>query len=148
MTNTPILNRLFGRPEEMNGGGRCPTTLYRWHLLSTRWFKAYLHKFVHDEWSLDLHDHPKRFISIGLWGKYVEWTPGGRGQKPTVHRAPWIRSFPAEHQHRITVPYGPCWTIAITLKTVREWGWWHKGRFIDWKTYVRSKEGDERSICQ
>ena len=55
-----LLNRAFGRPEEINGANRCPTYLYRWHLLKTRWFKAYLHHFVGDDWSVDFDDHPKR----------------------------------------------------------------------------------------
>jgi hypothetical protein len=70
-----ILNRIFGRAEEINGHNRCPTYLYRWTILSTRWGKVYLHKFVGDDWSLDLHDHPKRFISIGLRGSYLETHP-------------------------------------------------------------------------
>ena len=70
------LNRWFGNAEEINGGGICPTYLYRWVLCKLpRGYKAYLHHFVGDDWSLDYHDHPKRFISIGLWGSYVERTP-------------------------------------------------------------------------
>lgn len=70
MSITSLLNRFFGR-EEINGGNRCPAYLYRWTLFACRWFGVYVHRFVGDDWSLDLHDHPKRFISIGLRG------PGG-----------------------------------------------------------------------
>lgn len=138
-----FVDRVF-RVEEINGGNRCPTYLYRWTLFQPRrprwlWrgFGVYLHKFVGDDWSRDLHDHPKRFISIGLWGEYVEWTPralAGRG-----YRAPWIRTFPASHIHRITLaPHRrPCWTLVIVLRHVREWGFWHEGEFIHWKEYVR-----------
>lgn len=126
------LSRIFGRPEEINGRFRCPTYLYRWTLLSTRWWKVYLHRFTGADWSRDLHDHPKRFISVGLWGSYLEETPAGFRE----YRAPWIRTFPAHHRHRLSTPWGVCWTLVIVLKTVREWGFWHEGRFIHWHDYV------------
>ena len=69
-----MINRLFGY-EEINGNGRCPY-LHRWCLLVLpRGVRLYLHKFIGSDWSRDLHDHPKRFISIGLWGSYIEETP-------------------------------------------------------------------------
>lgn len=149
---TRILSRLFGAPEEINGAERCPTYLYRWVVCTTRWFKVYIHHFVGDDWSLDLHDHPKRFISIGLKGWYFETTrgPEGSGTRTSMFSAPWIRSFPAEHIHRIAVPSKDCWTLVIVLKTTREWGFWHDGSFIPWRTYVKpgNKTADEMKACQ
>lgn len=155
-----VLTALFKR-EEINGGNRCPTYLYRWTLFQPRrpralWrgFGIYLHKFVGDDWSRDLHDHPKRFISIGLKGGYAEWTP--RPNTPgfadlTVFTAPWIRTFPANHIHRITLRSDrrPCWTLVIVLWHVREWGFWHLGEFIHWRTYVApgNKIANEQKAC-
>lgn len=152
---TKLLTRLFGKPEEINGANRCPTYLYRWHLWKTRWFKAYIHHFVGDDWSLDLHDHPKRFISIGLWGWYVEEIPyqfpesewARLGPVRTTYHAPWFRTFPAEHIHRISTPSKNCWTLVIVLREVRKWGFWHKGKFIPWREYVDSKLADEMKAC-
>src|SRR2546423_15062897 len=114
-----LLDKLFGEPEEINGGERCPTYLWRWTIL--KWnghFSIYLHHFVGDDWSRDLHDHPKRFISIGLWGWYIEETPysgsaewAALGPVRTRYRAPWIRTFPASHIHRLVVPSKNCWTL-------------------------------------
>lgn len=157
----PLAHRLlslFTTPEEINGAERCPTYMYRWVLLSTPWFKFYIHRFVADDWSLDLHDHPKRFISIGLSGCYAEHQPGNRVR---LYQAPWIRSFPAAHIHRITLLDGDCWTLVIVGRSVREWGFWHEGpapwfvgrrqathwRWIHWRDYVRSKTADERKAC-
>ena len=143
---TRLLNKLFGKPEEINGANRCATYLFRWFLLDTRWFKVYLHHFVGDDWSLDLHDHPKRFISIGVWGWYFEDTPDGTRK----YRAPWIRSFPATHIHRLRVPSKNTWTIVIVLRAVREWGFWHEGRFIPWKQYVKGSDAalaDKMKAC-
>jgi hypothetical protein len=157
MTN--LLNRIFGAPEEINGGGRCPTYLYRWTLAKfSKGRGIYLHHFVGDDWSSDLHDHPKRFISIGLWGWYIEETPyqpadsewARLGPVRTTYHAPWIRSFPATHIHRLVVPSKNCWTLVIVLKSVREWGFWHLGRFIPWRSYVKGEDSaiaDKMKVC-
>lgn len=140
-----LLNKVFGQAEEINGHERCSTYLYRWVLAIGRDWKAYLHRFVGDDWSRDLHDHPKRFISVGLWGSYLEETPAGQRR----YRAPWVRTFPAEHRHRLTTPWGDCWTLVIVLKTQRVWGFWHQGRFIRWQDYVAdgSAEADQQKAC-
>lgn len=148
-----VLSRLFTL-EEINGGQRCPTYLYRWTLFQPRrprWLwrgvGVYLHRFVGDDWSRDFHDHPKRFVSIGLCGHYVEETPVGpiaEGRPLSwapqfrVFTAPWFRSFPATHIHRLSLLDGrPCWTLVIVLPAVREWGFWHHGEWIHWREYVR-----------
>lgn len=156
------LDRLFRR-EEINGGERCPTYLYRWTIFQPRWprplwrgFGIYLHKFVADDWSRDLHDHPKRFISIGLKGQYVEQRvvpshPLVYATATRVYRAPWVRTFPAEHIHRLALIDGqPCWTLVIVLRSVREWGFWHRGVWIHWRDYVRGVGGvaDRMKSCQ
>lgn len=152
-----ILDRIFGVPEEINGGNRCPTYLYRWTIWKDRHKRGvYLHHFVGDDWSRDLHDHPKRFISVGLWGRYVELTPfepadsewAKLGPVRTTWVAPWIRSFPANHIHRLEAKN--CWTLVIVLKPEREWGFWHGGIFMHWKDYVRGKDGiaDKMKACQ
>jgi|SRR5581483_885485 len=148
-----LFNKLFGPPEEINGGERCPTYLYRWTLLKFRGRGIYLHHFVADDWSLDLHDHPKRFISIGLKGCYWEETPcpDPCSSEPHSHqrlfRAPWIRTFPADHIHRLSVPSRSCWTVVIVLKPVRQWGFWHKGKFIHWRRYISSEIADKMKAC-
>lgn len=140
-----LLNRLFGL-EEINGDGRCPTYLFRWTLLRVGEFAVYLHKFVGDDWSLDLHDHPRRFISIGLRGSYYEITP----TEGRTWRAPWIRTFPAEHIHRLSgpTPQVPCWTIVVVLRKSRPWGFWNRGEFIPWRRYLNMPAADERRSCR
>lgn len=169
------ITRLFGAAEEINGGGRCPTYLYRWTVARLPFgYKVYLHHFVGDDWSLDFHDHPKRFISIGLSGWYEEHTPVTDAElaelseiiqrmgasQPDVsleledpicivrHTAPWIRTFPAEWKHRICTPSGSCWTLVIVGAPSREWGFWNKGKFIHWRKYVTTDEpADSRKSC-
>ena len=155
-----FLNRLF-RLEEINGHNRCPTYLYRWTLFQPRrprglWrgFGIYLHKFVGDDWSRDLHDHPKRVVSIGLKGAYVEERMRADSFSISTtfrtFRAPWIRTFPAEHIHRLSLIDGrPCWTLVVVLWHVREWGFWHDERWIHWRSYVDKGNviADQRKAC-
>lgn len=150
-----FLNRIFGVAEEINGGHRCPTYMFRWTILATRGGKLYLHKFVGDDWSLDLHDHPKRFVSIGVWGRYEETVFGPSidnwPEETRTWRAPWIRTFPATHRHRIhgPTPIKPCWTLVWVGRPERNWGFWHEGRFMPWLDYVRGKDGiaDKMKAC-
>lgn len=134
-----IVNWIFAK-EEINGE-RCPTYLWRWRLLNVFGRKVYLHHFVGNDWTKDLHDHPKRFISIGLSGSYIEEMPTGE----RAFQAPWLRTFPAEHRHRLKATN--CWTLAITLKPSREWGFWNEGRWIQWEQYVNSALGTIRRDC-
>lgn len=130
--------------EEINGGHRCPTYLYRWTLLKVGQRGVYLHHFVADDWSRDLHDHPKRFVSIGLRGAYTEETPHGSRR----YRAPWVRTFPATHIHRIRLEPGEqCWTVVIVLGASRPWGFWHAGEWIHWREYVKSDTASKMKSC-
>jgi hypothetical protein len=139
-----VLNRVFGQAEEINGRNRCPTYLYRWRVWGgAKGRAAYIHHFVADDWTLDLHDHPKRFISIGLTGSYEEETAAG----VRLFRAPWIRTFPATHAHRIRNPRR-CWTFVIVLKATRLWGFWHQGAWHLWADYVRDPLADLMKACQ
>lgn len=118
--------------------------LRRWTLLATKRFSVYLHHFLDDDWSRDMHDHPKRFVSIGLAGQYVEETPAGE----RTYRAPWIRTFPAEHIHRIRLIDGrPAWTLVIVLRVVRKWGFWHGGQWVPWRQYVDSETATQMKTC-
>ena len=115
------LDRLFGKAEEINGAHRCPTYLYRWIIVSFKHVKIYLHKFVGNDWSRDRHDHPKRFISIGLWGSYLEesenaaqYIDGLREDMeplyefftPIVQRRAWSEEFYATVRAEFPEKYG------------------------------------------
>lgn len=146
-----VLSAIFGKPEEINGHNRCPTYLYRWTLFKfQKLLSIYLHHFVADDWSLDLHDHPKRFISVGLRGGYVEH----QQHSMRIFHSPWVRTFPANHIHRLEMFRSPsglkdCWTLVVVLRATRQWGFWHLGQFIHWRKYVEEIGGpaDEMKSC-
>ena len=158
-----LIDRVFAF--EVIDGGRCPY-LHRWRLASFgRKRFLYLHHFVGSDWSRDPHDHPKRFISIGLWGGYVEETPSlaniallMNGQKTddvfswpnrTEYLAPWIRSFPATHIHRLILPPGgTCWTLVFTGRETQAWGFYlPDGTWIEWMRYMRTGRPDVAKDC-
>ena len=148
----PLWRRLLNRLtfyETMSGNGVCPVYLERWTLLQILGIGFYLHHFLGDDWALDPHDHPRRFISIGLKGWYYEDTfreVDGLLTSTRRYVAPWIRSFPAEHLHRVrAAECGNCWTLVIVLRKSRDWGFVQKGRWIPFKKYVFG--GKYRKAC-
>lgn len=116
-------------------------------------------RFTSDDWSKDLHDHPKAFLSIELWGRYVEITPDaqegnaaycsaqGYGYTRETFRAPWIRRFPAEHVHRIEIKTKEVWTLVHVGGAMRPWGFYSGGRWVPWKDYVGSEAATKAKAC-
>ncbi len=49
--------------------------LIRWTLISTPWFRIFLHKILRSDDDRDLHDHPWPFATLLLWGRYTEHVP-------------------------------------------------------------------------
>ena len=146
-----FLDRHF-KAEKINGGVESRTYLYRWVLWrpkqrdgKDRGRALYLHRFVGDDWSKDLHDHPKRFVTIGLRGRYhEEWQkPGDIVIRRRTFQAPWIRTFGPNHRHRLTLDEGrrECWTLVYTGPIERQWGFWEKlpdntTQWTPWRIYV------------
>ena len=138
------IDRVF-RFEIIDGHGAVALYLHRWRLLSLGGGRAvYLHHFLGSDWSRDLHDHPKPFVSIGLRGGYVEETfnPVQLVTKRRQWRAPWIRRFPAWHVHRLRITRArPTWTLVYVGKAVRDWGFWTPAGWVEWSVYVRQFGG-------
>lgn len=147
-----IMKKLFGwiPYETMSGAGACPVYLERWTLLNALKCGVYLHHFLGDDWGLDPHDHPRRFISIGLKGWYWEDVYHNPEIDPAVailgetklietrrFQAPWLRSFPAHHLHRVrAAECGNTWTLVIVLPKSRAWGFVQDGKWIPFREYV------------
>lgn len=147
-----VLDQLFEH-EHINGHGR-REYLHRWVLLRFRNWRVYLHHFVASDWSVDPHDHPKPFRSIGLWGRYCD--EDHRGVR-RIYRAPWYRMFPAEYIHRVLIAPGEtAWTLVLVGKDVRQWGFWvpepdldavARGQksawsWVHWRKYVYDDSND------
>jgi hypothetical protein len=83
------------------------------------------------------HDHPYWMVTCILKGGYhdVQWQlvrvffgdedHGERWVPLWKHRkAPSIRFWPAEHTHHVHVDEGGCWSLCITGRQSRIWGFW------------------------
>jgi hypothetical protein len=142
-----LLHRIF-RHETMDGGGRCPVYLERWTIARAFGCAIYLYHFLGDDWSIDPHDHPRRFISVGLKGWYDEDLFDANGNELSTRRykAPWFRSFPATHIHRVrAAECGNTWTLVMVLPKCRDWGFIRDGKWMPFRDYVFG--GKARKSC-
>lgn len=155
-----FLQLLSGEPHFYIGGKDHPYML-RWFILPrNRWLNVYLHKFMRDDDDRALHDHPWWFVSLMLWGSYVETRPA-RSWEPLAYyrrREGWFRDFRrgwlsivyrrATDQHRVSLDNGHCWTLVITGPKVRTWGFWCPKGFVPWDEFVdQSDHGNIGKGC-
>lgn len=111
--------------------------LLRWYIIPRNdWLNVYLHKFLRDDDDRALHDHPWRSWSLLLAGRYVEERPGG---VRTEYRAGSFLCREAGYPHRIELPGGkPAWTLFVTGRRVREWGFLCPQGWVHWKKFTAS----------
>jgi hypothetical protein len=133
--------------------------LIRWNLFECKYFSIKIHKgLVSDD--ACLHDHPWAFISLILWGGYVEHREISF-EKPlpeeelyddvympktvTVYKEISRIYHPcsvlfrkATDIHRLEV-HQPFYSLVITFKKVRDWGFWTPKGFIKWFNYNKSE---------
>lgn len=126
----------------------------------TRWQKfvralpnVYLHLFLRSDDDRALHDHPWLFnCSFLLEGRYREWVPDPLGkylmfdgtQEPiAIEREAgswyfrWGRAI-----HRVElIDRQPCTTLFITGPAVREWGFWCRRGWVNWKVFTHTRDG-------
>ena len=153
-----ILNRLFHH-ELFDGDGRCEY-MDRWDIAKLAGFAVYLQRFLASDWSRDPHDHPRPFVSIGLWGRYTEhiyhrpptWVPDE--ERPWIvqeveYRAPWVRWIRPTHTHRVVLEPGEtCWTLLIGLRKCRAWGFWASpDRWLSFDDYFETDRPDTQRDC-
>lgn len=103
--------------------------LVRYSIFSCRWFAVKIHNILLSDDDC-LHDHPWKFYSLILWGGYIEHTEKG---KRIYHPGNFLIR-PAEFKHRLEICQ-PAWSLVITFKKVRKWGFWTKRGFIHHKDY-------------
>lgn len=146
-----MLTKLFKRKPDFIVGGHDNPYLLRWWIIPrNRFFNIYLHKFLRDDDDRALHCHPWWSISIIIKGGYLEHLQGRGLERKWRYCPRWSIIFrPATHRHRIEllrdirgggnrpVRLVPTWTIFITGRRVREWGFWCEGyRFIPWQDFT------------
>lgn len=101
----------------------CPY-LVRWRI-ETPWFSVRLHHWLAPDDDRAKHDHPWNFVTFVLKGGYTDVSPAGSQHL----KAPAVQYRSAEHQHTVFPDAGGCWTIIVTSKKLRPWGFWVNGKF-------------------
>jgi hypothetical protein len=129
--------------------------LRRLHLIQVpRVGAIMLHWIKKPDPQIHLHDHPVSFLSIPVWGWYIEEVvgpkgiptrisqfnlgfPGGIAHITPVHRVRrWWSFVPATKAHRIisTSPGGVV-TLVFAGPKVREWGFYAERGWTPWTNY-------------
>lgn len=117
----------------------------RWYV-ARKWTRllenVYLHNVLRSDDDRALHDHPWWNVSIVLWGGYYEHMPvypkafkmGVNMATKRVWRGVGSIVFRrATDPHRLEIPAHPCnptWTLFITGKKVRDWGFYCPERWV------------------
>jgi hypothetical protein len=139
------IHRRFLPDTEVIGPPECPI-LHRWTLLElgrkvtegsgpSRRFKVLLHHFQPNADDRAEHDHPRSFVTIVLWGSYVDTSNDGT-KVERMHFGK-VRFRPATHRHVTKVgPHG-CWTLVIMGPIRRRWGFWADGRWYFWRDHEK-----------
>lgn len=105
--------------------------LERYSIIRTKWFSAYLHKFVDSDPDRGLHTHPFAWSwSMILYGEYRELT-----EFCTHRRVQFsVSSFDHLHKHRVLLQKKPCWTLFIHGIRLYGWGFYRDGNYIPFST--------------
>jgi len=119
-------NEKLGEPE-------CPY-LHRW-AFNFGIGSIRLHHWIRSDDKRYGHDHPWWFITLVLKGSYtdIEHVPDGQINGSLYYtynvrtdklHAGSIRYRPSHHIHSVDVTPGGCWTLMLTGKKIRDWGFW------------------------
>jgi len=106
-------------------------------------WRIYFHKILESDGDRWLHDHPWAFISFLVWGRYVEETPGGNERLKSwinVHRATDLHRLRLFKKNGKTIPV---YSILLTGKRVRTWGFQTDRGWMNWRDYNRETTGNE-----
>jgi hypothetical protein len=151
---------MFKRPPDIIIGDdqEHPYLLRWWVIPRNHFFNIYLHKMLRDD-QQDMHDHPWWNISIILKGGFHETQPAreylttpymrvadlprvtkfhGPGtlvfrRATTVHRLSLPSNKQTVHRHHP----GYSWSLFITGRNVRTWGFHCKWGFRPWREYLK-----------
>lgn len=109
---------------EALGLAECPY-LRRW-VLDFGPFSLRLHRWQSSDDARAHHDHPWWFLTVVLWGAYTDVSAAGRDRL----RVGSVRFRASSHRHTVEVEKPGTWTLLLTGKPVRRWGFWVGGKML------------------
>lgn len=149
-----VLN-LWPRRPDMNIGGEVRPYIRRWYLLSTPWFRIYLHNMLRNDDDRALHDHPWANASFILKGGFREVMP-----KWDAHDLDFVAHIPvisadrlpgsltfrkATDAHRLELLPGvsSSWSLFFTGRYQRKWGFHCPKGWIPYERFVKQNAPGE-----
>lgn len=138
--------------------------LERWGISHKRIGGILLHRMTAPDPGVDLHDHPWTFITIPLWGAYIEERADTR-QAPIMARiaelhhdtcrrgvvtvVSWLRPkrMRLDECHRIIrLKRKTVWTLVLNGPVRRGWGFYMPGGYVDQYTYDATVRMQRRDL--
>lgn len=112
--------------------------LRRLHIVQTPWFSILLHWILRPDSQRHMHDHPVSFLSIVLWGGYMEERPNStyRMIHKTYRMIRRVNFKRATGVHRIIEVLPHTLTLVFAGPREREWGFHTPAGWVHWKEYV------------
>lgn len=110
--------------KEKLGLPECPYVI-RWRF-ETPVGSIRVHHWLSNDDPRAVHDHPWWFLTFVVKGGYCDLGPG----KDEALKAPCIRFRKAEHKHTVYPDPGGAWTLLITGRPLRKWGFYPGGKFV------------------
>src|SRR5688572_9771849 len=121
----------------------------RWNILSTPWFRIYLHEISRADEDFHLHSHPWHFISLILKGGYSEkWI----SERESKHIMPYKMKYELISHHRWNILFRKAGdfhkiidikpstkTLVFTFGKKRPWGFYVDGKVISNDEYRKMK---------
>lgn len=123
------------------GKGQGELYLTRYYLLESKWLDIYIHQFHISDYPVP-HDHPWSFISIPLKTGYIEHF----ADRTSIIRRPFCPKFrQAEAFHWVEKIEGmpSPWTLFISFRRHRHWGFLTDKGWVHHEKYIESLERGE-----
>lgn len=140
-------------------GGKADPYMLRYYIIPrNKYLNIYLHKMVKDDDDRALHDHPWPFLTIILWGGYTEVQPAKEyifdwylaregirtglwksvvGRLTEYVRKPFsIHYRPEFWPHRLRLRGKCSWSIIITGRQNRNWGFYTRSGWVRWEDFT------------
>lgn len=115
-----------------------PYLLRWWIIPRNKYFNIYLHCFLDSDFDHILHDHPWNNISLILKGEYREEF---EGQVFKIRKKGDWTFRKATVPHRIHIDdHNTCWSLFMTGRIIREWGFHCPNGWRPWKLFVRNRD--------
>lgn len=106
----------------------------RW-VINFYFFSIRLHHWLASDDGRHFHDHPWWFWTWVITGEYCDDSPDGM----EVMKKGTVKFRSALHRHTVYIKDIDTWTLVLTGRHKRDWGFWVDDKFVKSNRYFHSK---------